>query len=81
VIGRREKRMLPRHSLEEGRGKSAIARKLGIGRDTIHRPVRTGELDRDLDEEPVLYKARPAVATCDAPGLVTHSRLSNFARF
>jgi predicted dehydrogenase len=38
-----------RHYLEEGRSKSAIARKLGISRDTLHRPIRAGELDRDLE--------------------------------
>jgi hypothetical protein len=37
--------MLPEHYLEEGRGKSAIARKLGISRDTVHQPIRTGDLD------------------------------------
>lgn len=52
MIGR-EKRMLLRHYLEDGHGRSAIARKLGISRDTIHRPIRTGEPDRALDEEPV----------------------------
>lgn len=62
MIGR-EKRMLLRHYLEEGLSKSAIARKLEISRDTIHRLIRTGELDRDLDAEPARYKARPPVAT------------------
>ena len=38
--------MLSGHSLEDGRGKNAIARKPGIRRDTIHRPIRTGEMDR-----------------------------------
>lgn len=38
------------HCLEEGRGKSTIDRKLGISRDTIHRPICTGEPGRDLDE-------------------------------
>lgn len=62
MIGR-EKRMLLRHYLEEGQSKSAVARKLGISRDTLHRLIRTGQLDRDLDEEPVRYKARRPVAT------------------
>ena len=66
MIGR-EKRMLLRHYLEEGLSKSAIARKLEISRDTIHRLIRTGELDRDLDAEPVRYKARAPVATKLAP--------------
>jgi transposase-like protein len=36
MIGR-ETRMLLRHSLEQGASKSALARQLGISRDTIHR--------------------------------------------
>jgi hypothetical protein len=39
MIGR-EKRMLLRHYLEQGVSKSALARQLGISRDTIHRWVR-----------------------------------------
>lgn len=61
MIGR-EKRMLLKHYLDEGLSKSAIARKLDISRDTIHRLIRTGELDRDL-EAPVRYGPRPPVAT------------------
>jgi len=69
--------MLLGHDLEDGPGRRATARKFGISRDTIHRPVRTRALDRDLDEEPVRHEARPAVATCGAPGLVAHFRLSD----
>jgi len=72
VIGR-EKRMLLRHYLEEGLSKSEIARKLDISRDTIHRLIRTGQLDRDLDEAPVRYGPRPPVATKLEPyrGIIT----------
>ena len=59
----REKRMLLRHYLEEGLSKSAIARKLEISRDTIHRLIRTEQLDRDLDAKPVRYKPRAQVPT------------------
>jgi transposase len=59
--------MLLRHHLKEGHSKSAVARKLGVSRDTIHRLIRTGQLDRDLETEPVRYKARPPVATKLAP--------------
>ncbi len=62
MIGR-EKRMLLRHYLQEGLSKSEIARRLDISRDTIHRLIRSGELDRDPDAEPVRYKPRPPVAT------------------
>ena len=48
MIGR-ETRMLLRHYLEQGASKSALARQLGVSRDTIHRWIRDGEFDRDLD--------------------------------
>ena len=63
----RETRMLLRHYLEQGTSKSALARKLGVHRDTIHRWIRDGELDRDLDAEAVRYGPRaPAPTKLDA---------------
>src|SRR5262245_56023553 len=62
MIGR-ETRMLLRHYLEQGASKSALARRLGVSRDTIHRWIRAGELDRDLDATPLRYGPRPAVTT------------------
>lgn len=62
MIGR-EKRMRLRIYLEEGLSKSDIARRLDISRDTIHRLIRSGQLERDLDTEPVRYKPRPPVVT------------------
>jgi len=59
----RETRMLLRHYLEQGTSKSALARQLGVHRDTIHRWIRDGELDRDLDGEPARYGPRRPVAT------------------
>jgi predicted dehydrogenase len=55
----------PRDAHRVGRHDPAesIARKLGISRETIHRPIRAGEPDRDPDEEAMRYEARPAVAT------------------
>src|SRR5690606_8554052 len=53
--------MLLRRYLEQGLSKSALARKLGISRDTIYRWIRNGELDRDLDHEGVRYRTRPPV--------------------
>ena len=55
----RETRMLLRHYLEQGASKSALARQLGVHRDTIHRWIREGELDRDVDGETVRYGPRP----------------------
>ena len=58
----RETRMLLRHYLEHGASKSALARELGVSRDTIHRWIRAGELDRDLDDDP--GAVRPAAGRC-----------------
>jgi transposase len=62
MIGR-ETRMLLRHYLEQGASKSALARQLGVSRDTLHRWIRDGELDRDLDTTPVRYGPRRPVPT------------------
>ncbi len=51
MIGR-EKRVLLRHYLEQGMSKSALARKLGISRRSVYHWIETGQLDRELDEEP-----------------------------
>jgi len=59
----RETRMLLRHYLEQGTSKSALARQLGISRDTVHRWIRDGDLDRDLDMAAVRYGPRPPVPT------------------
>ena len=59
----RETRMLLRHYLEHGTSKSALARQLGVSRDTIHRWIRDGDLDRDLGAEAVQYRPRPPVPT------------------
>ena len=40
----RETRMLLRHYLEQGTSKSALARQLGVSRDTIHRWIATATL-------------------------------------
>jgi transposase len=59
----RETRMLLRHYLEQGTSKSALARQLGVSRDTIHRWIREGDLDRDVDDAAVRYGPRPSVVT------------------
>lgn len=58
-----ETRMLLRHYLEQGTSKSAVARQLGVSRDTVHRWIRDGDLDRDLDGESVQYGPRPPMPT------------------
>jgi transposase len=60
---KRETRMLLRHYLEQGTSKSALARQLGVSRDTIHRWIRAGDLDRDLADEVIQYRPRPPVPT------------------
>lgn len=75
----RETRMLLRHYLAQGLSKSAIARRLGLSRDTIHRWIRTGDLDRDLDDGPVAYGPRPAVPTkLDAYKPIIEARLAAY---
>jgi transposase len=58
-----EKRMLLRHYLEQGLTKKALAEKLGISRDTIHRWIRAGELDRDVDQDAIRYGPRAPMPT------------------
>jgi transposase len=75
----RETRMLLRHYLEQGTSKSALARQLGVHRDTIHRWIRAGDLDRDLDGEPVRYGPRRPVATkLDAYQSIVEARLAAY---
>ena len=57
----RETRVLLRHYLEQGVGKSELARRFDVSRRTIYHWIETGQLDRDLDNEPVRYAARPVV--------------------
>lgn len=57
----REKRVLLRHYLEAGLKKTELAEKLDVSRRTVHYWIATGQMDRDLDEEVVRYKARPPV--------------------
>jgi len=78
MIGR-ETRMLLRHYLEQGASKSALARQLGISRDTMHRWIRAGDLDRDLDGTPVRYGPRSPVATkLDAYTAIIEARLAAY---
>jgi transposase len=77
----REKRVLLRHYLEQGLKKSELAEKLGIHRRTIYHWIETGQLDRELDDELVHYKARPPVAKKVDPyrGII-QTRLEEFPR-
>jgi transposase len=65
--------------LEQGTSKSALARQLGVHRDTIHRWIRDGALDRDLETESVQYGPRPPVATkLDAYKGIIEARLAAY---
>jgi transposase len=78
MIGR-ETRMLLRHYLDQGASKSALARQLGISRDTIHRWIRSGDLDRDLDTTAVRYGPRRPVPTkLDAYKAIIETRLAAY---
>jgi transposase len=73
----RETRMLLRHYLEQGASKSALARRLGVSRDTLHRWIRDGDLDRDLEATAVQYGPRPPVVTkLDAYRGIIEARLA-----
>src|SRR5215208_4713972 len=75
----RETRMLLRHSLEQGASKSELSRQLGVSRDTIHRWIRDGDLERDVDAEAVRYRPRPPVETkLDAYKPIIEARLTAY---
>ncbi len=57
----REKRVLLREYMEQGWSRSSLAEKLGVSRHMIYHWVTTGHLDRDLDDEKVIYRKRGAV--------------------
>lgn len=49
----REQRVLLRHYLAQELSKAEIARAQGLSRRTVHHWIRTGQLERKLDTEPV----------------------------
>jgi transposase len=57
----REQRVLLRHYLEQGLTKAELARTLGVSRRTVYHWIDTGQLERELDDDPVRYRARPPV--------------------
>lgn len=57
----RETRVLLRHYLEQGVGKTELARRLGVSRRTVYHWIETEQLDRDLDDEAVSYAPRPPI--------------------
>ena len=77
----REQRVLLRHYLEQGLSKTAVAERLGISRRSVYYWVETGQLDRELDDEPVRYRARPPVARkVDAYRGIVETRLAEYPK-
>lgn len=77
-----ERLVLLRHLLDEGLQKTAIAARLGVSRGLVYHWLRTGQLDRELDELPARRvrvtapsKLAPYEAIIDAR-LETFSELS-----
>src|SRR3984957_828826 len=58
----RETRVLLRHYLEQGVGKTELARRFGVSRRTVYHWIETAQLDRELDEAAVIYNPRPPVS-------------------
>jgi transposase len=77
----REQRVLLRHYLERGLSKAEVARELGISRRTVYHWIATGQLDRELDEAPVRYTPRRAVARkIDSFRAIIGARLGEFPK-
>ena len=77
----REQRVLLRHYLERGLSKAEIARELGVARRTVYHWIGTGQLDRELDDAPVRYAARPPVARKVDPFRdIIEARLTEFPK-
>jgi len=77
----REKRVLLREYLRLGWSKSNLAKKLGISRWTVHHWTATGQLDRELDDEKVVYKSRPAVSRKIDPYMgIINDRLGDYPK-
>ena len=74
-----ERRVLLRHYLEQGMTKTELAERFGISRQTIHRWIRSGELDRDLSAAGVRYSPRaPAPTKLDPYRAIILSRLGEY---
>jgi transposase len=77
----RERRVLLRHYLEQGLSKAEIARTLGVSRQTLYDWINDGQLDRELDNGPVRYTARPPVARkIDRYREMIQARLTEYPR-
>jgi len=74
-----EKRVLPRHYLEQGMTKTAVAERLGVSRRTVDHWIETGQLDWDVSEKTVRYGPRTSVPrNIDAYKGIIVSRLAEY---
>jgi transposase len=72
----RERRVLLRHYLEQGVGKTELARRFGVSRRTVYYWIETAQLDREVDDAAVIYKPRPPVSRkLDRYRGIIHARL------
>lgn len=78
---RRERRVLLRHYLEQRIPKAEIARRVGVSRRTVYHWIETGQLDRELDAEPVRYGPRRRVPSkLDPYKAIIDERLSTYPK-
>lgn len=74
-----ERRVLLKHYLDQGEPIARLAKRLRIGRRTIHRLIATKQLERDLDAGRAGYRPRPRVARkIDAYKPVIEERLRQY---
>ncbi len=74
-----ETRVLLKHYLEQGMTKTAVAKRLGVSRRTVHYWIETDQLNRDVSDAAVGYGPRPSVPTKVDPykGIIL-TRLAEF---
>jgi transposase len=67
--------------LEQEVGKTELARRFEVSRRTVYHWIETAQLDRDLDDETVSYKSRPAMPRkLDPYQGIIHARLEAYPR-
>jgi transposase len=72
-------RVLLRHYLEQGMGKTELARRFGVSRRTVYHWIETGQLERDLDDVAAHYTRRPVVLRrLDAYRGIIQARLQTY---
>jgi transposase len=77
----RERRVLLRHYLEQGLSKAEIARSLKVCRRTVYHWIETGQLERELDNEPARYTPRaPVVRKIDPYREIILARLAAYPK-